>query len=334
MKKLIPLLALVIFCVSVHAQKKKNKGEEPSAEQINKIVSEQLNSSVFLTEAAKRSCLCIDSIDVKNKNHKEISTLISECIDKQATSYQMGAKLFSSLVSSEKNNKIEINQNKNSSEYKQYYYDIERWLNDSCKSFKTTAASNNKESEFSISQNADAIDAYNKGIDYMKKENFKEAIIFFEKAVNFDDKFAFGWDNLGICNRKTGNYEAALNAYKKSMEIDPKGKTPLQNIPVVYVYLKDFDKAIEAYIRLGNVYPGDPEIFYGIGKIYTYDKPDMEKALRNLCKAYNLYVEIQSPYRTDAENLISYVYGQMKKDGKEDLFYKILKEYNISPDKK
>ncbi len=37
----------------------------------------------------------------------------------------------------------------------------------------------------------------------------------------------------------------------------------------------------------------------------------------------------QSPYRTDAEKMISTIYSEMKKENKEAKFYEIMKAYNI-----
>jgi hypothetical protein len=48
-----------------------------------------------------------------------------------------------------------------------------------------------------------------------------------------------------------------------------------------------------------------------------------------MCKAYNLYIEQKSPYRTDAEKIINIIYSEMKKQGKENRFVEILKENNI-----
>ena len=57
----------------------------------------------------------------------------------------------------------------------------------------------------------------------------------------------------------------------------------------------------------------------------------MEKALDNVCKAYNIYVKEKSPYRSDAEKVINMIYKEMKKDNKEEAFKKILKDNNITP---
>jgi tetratricopeptide (TPR) repeat protein len=120
-----------------------------------------------------------------------------------------------------------------------------------------------------------------------------------------------------------------MDAYKRSLAIEPAGKTALQNIPVIYQFKKDYDKAIEAYNKLLAVFPGDPEGYFGIGRMYIL-KSDLEKGLDNLCKAYNIYTETSSPYRVDAQTLISGIYKEMKANGKEELFNKILKDNHIS----
>lgn len=154
--------------------------------------------------------------------------------------------------------------------------------------------------------------------------------MYFEKAVKEDSEFAFAWDNLGVNYRRLKNYDKAIECYKKSLEIDPKGLMPLQNMALVYQYKKEYNKAIESYGKLAELDKNNPEVFYGIGNVYIVNLQDYEKGLDYMCKAYNLYVYLKSPYRSDAEKLISFVFVEMKKQGKEEKFNQILKNNNIS----
>ncbi|MBL0146800.1 MAG: tetratricopeptide repeat protein [Chitinophagaceae bacterium] len=328
-KTFFSLIVLFFFTTSVFAQKE-TLSPEATKDLLNKI---KFDTTVFLSSAATRACKCIDSISISNKNREDVSKDISACIDK-VTSYQLSLKLIQTLQNSQKNHTITINPDKNSREYKQYYYDIERWLMDSCKALETVISANNKVSEKSSSSDLLALKEYNKGIDIIKEDDYKKALPFFKKATELDPEFAFAWDNLGLCERKIGNLDAALIAYKNSLRIDPKGKMPLQNLPIVYEFKKEYDSAIKAYEELLAIYPDDPESFYGAGRIYFAYKKDDEKALQSMCKAYNLYIEMGSPYRVDAEKMINYIYTQMKKNGKEDIFNKILKENKINPSTK
>lgn len=178
--------------------------------------------------------------------------------------------------------------------------------------------------------NAEALKYYNLGLDESKKENFAKAIEYYKKSVVFDDQFAFAYDNMGICYRKLNQFDQAIDAYEKSLKINPNGKMPLQNIAVVYIYKKEYKKGIKAYERLAKIDKNDPEVFFGIGSIYAQYLSDYEKALDNLCIAYNIYITQKSPYRTDAEKLIQIVYAEMEKQGKVDVFNKILEKHHIS----
>ena len=320
-------LLLMMFATTSYSQKDKKTISKEETKNILSAIN--IDTTSFLKEVSVIACKCIDSITLSKKTSKEISDDISSCIDSQVTAYQFVMKLTRSMKEGGKKMKIEINTNKKSPEYKSYYYEIERWLKDSCASLKKAVRSENKESEFSMSKDPNAIEQYNLGTNAMQEENYTKALPYLEEAVNIDPRFAFAWDNIGICNRRLGNFDAALVAYNKSLKLDAMGKTPLQNIPIVYEFKKEYDMAIQAYQNILKVYPNDPEAFYGAGKIYYFYKNDMETALQYMCKAYNIYAEIKSPYRVDAEKIINLVNKKMKEDGKENRFYEILKGNNI-----
>jgi tetratricopeptide (TPR) repeat protein len=309
---------------------KEKKTETLSPEQSKEILSKlNIDTAKLLGEFSVNACKCIDSITLSGKGSKEISEDIFKCIDEQVGAYQLSLKIYQSMKSGNAD-KITLDTDKKSNEYKRYYFDIERWLKDSCESLNNAVASNNKESAFSMSGNPKAMEDYNAGVVELKAGDFKKAAGFFAKAVKTDRNFAFAWDNLGICHRRLGNLDEALEAYNKSLKLDPKGVTPLHNIPVVYEFQKKYDQAIEAYQNILRFYPDDPEAFYGEGRIYIFFKIDLEKGLQYMCKAYNIYTSINSPYRVDAEKNINYIYGKMKADGTEKRFFEILKENNIN----
>lgn len=297
----------------------------------------KLDKEVLLKETADGACKCIDSINTYNKKVDEISNEIFKCIDDKVVAYQLGVKLSSiklsdaELQSGQKETKIEIATDDTSNEYKEYYYEMERYLSKNCPSMKDKMAVHDKENAYSVSSNPLALKYYSEGLDYYKEEKYEKAIECYKKAVVVDSKFAFAYDNLGICYRKLGNYDQAIEAYEKSLKIDPNGLMPLQNIAVAYQYKKEYKKAIKSYEKIAKIEPDNPEVYYGIGMIYSQFLSDNEKALDNLCQAYIIYIKQKSPYRTDAEKLIQIVYSDMKKQGKENVFNEMLKKYNINP---
>lgn len=298
----------------------------------------KLDKKKFLKELSENACKCIDSIYTYNKKKDSITSEIHRCIDQQVGAYQLGIK-FSNIeklkeatatVDGKKEINISLSLDPNSKEYKEYYYEIEEYLMGNCSSIKKKMAENEIIGEKSYSNNEEAMRYYQLGLDESKKEDFTKAIENYKKALVLDPNFAFAYDNIGICYRRLNEYDKAIDAYEKSLKIDPNGTMPLLNIAVAYLYNKEYKKAVKSYEKLAKLEPNNPEVFYGIGNIYAQYLFDFEKALDNLCQAYNIYVRTKSPYRTDAEKLIQYVYSELKKQGKEAIFEVILKKHNIS----
>ncbi|MDR4890786.1 MULTISPECIES: tetratricopeptide repeat protein [unclassified Chryseobacterium] len=297
------------------------------------------NEKTILQELSEKACKCADSIALSNRKKEDIIKDVHECIDKYTGALQISTLLKGAEKQAEKttevNGKKEINltfnTNKNSQQYKDSYNELERYLMQNCESVQK-ATQTTETSYDKFSKNDTAINFYQKAVDASKQENWKEAIQNYEQAVKIDPKFIYAWDNLGICYRRVGEYDKALNAYKQSLAADPKGKMPLQNIAITYVYKKEYQKAIDAYNDFDKVYPGDPEVYYGMGQVYFTHLKNNEKGLDNICKAYRLYSEQKSPYRSDAEKMIGYIYKSMKEEGKTDKFKEILKNNNIQFD--
>lgn len=299
------------------------------------IISATLENNGFkeklLKDVANDACKCIDSIVVINKSQKQITTEISKCIDSKVITYQASLAIYENLKNANKSNQISINTNKNSKEYIRYYREIEARLMDSCKAIKRKVASENKESKYSGTNNAEALEQYNLGAQLSDKGIYDEAISYYIKATRLDPEFAFAWDNLGICYRKTNNPEKAIEAYRESLKINPYGEVPLQNIAVAYEAQKEYDKAIDAYKEYIKNYPDGVEGYYGVARILFFYKNEDEQALEDMCIAYNLYAKMNSPYRIDAEKIISQIYASMKQHNKEKKFNEILTKYNIKP---
>jgi len=323
------MAAIFMLSTTSFAQKGKNK-KKLSEEETKEVVSQLgFGPNTFLNMFAPKACSCIDSANTVEKDEKKRMEAFSGCIDEQVGPYQLSQQLLGSLGGSEKEKVINVSYDKNSDLYKSYYFKLERWLLDSCATLKRVMASNDKEREKSFSNNPEAMSAYNSGVELLRKEKYADCIPFFEKAVTIDPEFAFAWDNLAICYRKTNNFTKAEEAYKASLKVDPVGKTALLNLAVIYQLQKRDDDAINAYKEILKHYPKDPEVYYGIGLVYFNIKKDWENALENMCKAYNIYIEQKSPYRSDAEHVIKLIFAEMKKENKEDTFHKILKDNNI-----
>jgi tetratricopeptide (TPR) repeat protein len=206
--------------------------------------------------------------------------------------------------------------------------EIQQYMSANCKMFQELIASNNALEKNSMSRNKKALKYYNEGEDYYRREQYNLAVVSFNRAVDADPKFAFAWDNMGICQRKMGNYKEAIKCYQKSLEIEPKGTMPLQNMAVAYEYLKEYQKAAETYETFIKLYPGDPEGFYGAGRTY-YISGNYEKGVDYMFKAYQLYTDKKSPYVNDAISNLQNYYADLKEKNKLEIFNQAAKNNKI-----
>lgn len=306
--------SVLLFCIFAKAQ------------EVNQLKS----------ELAENACTCINKID---RDYQEKSLMlkdVSSCIDKQVNAYQLGAQLMKINIDSiakktekSKRTTFEVNLNENSESYKYYYYDLENYLFKNCKPLQIIVKSDNTKRQNSLSDHPEALDWYNKGLKASENQEFLKAINHYKKAVEIDKNFAFAWDNLGLIYRKIGEYNKAIKAYKTSLKIDPNGVVPLQNLAVAYSYKKKYKKAIKTFEKLAENDPSNPETYYGIGQIYFQYLENYEKSLDYMCKAYKIYVEQKSPYRSDAENIISLIYKEMKAKNNLDTFNATLDKHQI-----
>jgi len=316
MKNFFLALAVLILASAAKAQNK----------------NDSKKSDDLLAELSGKVCQCIDSIPY-SISKDAIHFRVKSCIDDAAGTYQMGHKLMNVGLSSgqTKDVTIDVNVNKDSDEYKKYYYEMESYLMGNCKALKDRMTADAHVSHSSMSDNPKAMELYQQGLDATKSEDFRKSIECYRKAVKIDPNFAYAYDNMGICYRRLEEYDKAIEAYEKSLKIDPYGTMPLQNLGIVYQRKKEYAKAIAAYERLAEIDSKNAEVYYGIGQTCVVYTGEYEKGLDNLYKAYRMYVESKSPYRSDAEKLIQYVYDEMKKQGKEAQFNEILKRHDLNP---
>lgn len=297
----------------------------------------QLSEQEVLETLELNACDCIDKIGADMQTNEAITRSINACIEQEYVVYfiakEMKVRGIKAKDLKKKKSKAfiqeAINFDRESHAFQEFYLEMERALMDNCRAMKSKVASDNTILEYSFSENEEAMDWYNKGIIEDRNSDFEEAIISYQKALAIDSVFTFAWDNLGLAYRRTEQFEKAVDAYKKSIEINPNGIMPWQNLAVAYQYLEDYEKALETYEHIASMDSLNPESYYGMGVIYTFYVTNYEKALHNICIAYRIYLDKKSPYRTDAEKMLSTIFRKMSQDGQEERFHEILSEHNM-----
>lgn len=169
---------------------------------------------------------------------------------------------------------------------------------------------------------------YDKGNRLLESGDYRKAITEFESAIEADSLFVYAIDHLAISYRRLEDYKTAIEYYNKSLEIFPEGDLALLNIAVAYSYINDYANSIRSYEQLKYFYPKDPEGYFGLAKM-LFLTGDYENALDNLFIAYRIYSDTGSPYKSDAEQLVSIINAKLTELNKLDLLEKKAKEHNI-----
>jgi tetratricopeptide (TPR) repeat protein len=140
---------------------------------------------------------------------------------------------------------------------------------------------------------------------------YKEAIIFYEKSLEIDQKtlppthlnLAGSYNNIGLVYRKMSKYSKALSYYEKALEIQQKSLPPTHldlggsynNIGMAYYNMGEYSKALSYYekaleIRQKTLPPTHPDLamsYNNIGLVYN-NMGEYSKAVSLYQRAVNI----------------------------------------------
>ena len=93
------------------------------------------------------------------------------------------------------------------------------------------------------------------GVDLGEGGHYREALLFFEKALKIDPKYAPAWNNKGAALYNLGRYEEAITCYEKALEIDPNYTQAWNNKGVALNGLGRYEEAITCCDRAMELDP-------------------------------------------------------------------------------
>src|SRR3989338_8732517 len=87
-------------------------------------------------------------------------------------------------------------------------------------------------------------EAYNhRGIAYVNKGQFDQAISDYNKALEINPRYAGAYYSRGVAYDSKGQYDQAISDYNKALELNPMDALAYYNRGVAYYSRKDYDKA-------------------------------------------------------------------------------------------
>jgi tetratricopeptide (TPR) repeat protein len=158
----------------------------------------------------------------------------------------------------------------------------------------------------SLTAPKDALKAYEKGRELLKKEKTEEASRSFQKAVEVYPKYATAWFQLGLLQARD-QPDQSETSFRKSIEADPKFVNPYLSLTLLLEKNKRWDKALEMSDAVIKLNPADfPQAhFYKAAAQYNLkDDVEAEKSAR---KAVELDTRHEMP---QAEKLLGIILTQ------------------------
>jgi len=105
------------------------------------------------------------------------------------------------------------------------------------------------------------VELYNKGVTLFFSGKHKEAIEYFDKAIEVDPNFIHAWSNKGRSLSELGNHEAALECCEKVVELDPQFEFAFHNKGCELCQIGRYEEAIEYFDKAFEFHPNKEEVW-------------------------------------------------------------------------
>lgn len=167
---------------------------------------------------------------------------------------------------------------------------------------------------------------YSQGLKIASSDDFRQALHYFEKAVEIDPAYARAWYQAGFCYGMIGRHEEALAASRTAARLRPRWAETYVNIGASSFALGKFEESAEAYRTAAKLSPYKAEYQYALGLVMNRLNRHDEEIL-----AYKRAIELKPDYASALEALgIAYF--------NKNLFKKSLEAFeqlkNYKPDAK
>lgn len=102
----------------------------------------------------------------------------------------------------------------------------------------------------------------------LNEERISEAIIYYNKAINFDPDYSEAYINLAVAYAKSGENQKAIKTLKKVLLKNP-DEDHLVYLNMAQLYKKiDNEKAEQAYKKAISLHPFPQDAYFSLGEFY------------------------------------------------------------------
>lgn len=148
------------------------------------------------------------------------------------------------------------------------------------------------------------------GDNLIKKNDFTNALKFFNKAISFDNNNIVAYNNIGVCYLSLQNYNKALEFFLKAYDINQNNVDILDNIGICYTRLDKLNEAISFYDKSVAIKP-TLHILHELGFL-NYIIKNTKDSIKYYTKLETLY---PNTYKTLTYCALSYLLDKNFKKG-------------------
>jgi len=102
----------------------------------------------------------------------------------------------------------------------------------------------------------DVASVYKEGSRLLKNEDYRNALVWFEKARDLEPDSSRIWLKLGMTHAGLQDTESAIEAYRRAIELDPGNVKALNNLANVFFRQGLYEDAAEWYYKALELDPG------------------------------------------------------------------------------
>jgi tetratricopeptide (TPR) repeat protein len=128
---------------------------------------------------------------------------------------------------------------------------------------------------------------YNRGLAYLRKSQYDEAIIELNKAIEVYPRYALAYNDRGVAYLRKKQYDRAISDFTKALDINPSHHHAHYNRGIAYLDKRNYDEAISDLNKAIELDPTNPEIYYERGFAHLL-KNQNDKAIADFNQAITL----------------------------------------------